>query len=187
MEIRPRLSLANSISIPGRTLAAVQVNNTLTQEQNGHLYEAKPNYLLTNEYPNLYVVPTIHNVDLYKSENIPLVVIIFLADNIYLPKGEVMGFMQCQSLDISEIITVTSTGPSSISLDKDDDTEKSRVECKMKAPFESNEKKFIASPADIDVHKKFICKIQKLPKNIRKLLKKYMMNTKTSFPQILVT
>ena len=28
MEIRPHLSLANSISIPGRTLAVVQVNNT---------------------------------------------------------------------------------------------------------------------------------------------------------------
>ena len=154
MEIRPHLSLANSISLPGRTLAVVQVNNTLTQEQSGHLYEIEPNYLLTNEYPNLYIVPTIHNVDLYKSENVPLVVINFWTDNIYLPKGEIMGFMQSQSLDISEIVTKTSTEPSSISLDEDNDTEESRVECKMEAPFESNEKKFITSPADIDIHRK---------------------------------
>ena len=53
-----------------------------------------------------------------------------------------------------KIVTETSTEPSSISLDEDDDTEKSRVECQMKAPFESNEKKFITSPADIDVHRK---------------------------------
>ena len=46
-----------------------------------------------------------------------------------------MGFMQCQSLDISEIITETFTEPSSISLDEDDDTEESRVECKMEGPF----------------------------------------------------
>ena len=71
IEIRLHLSLANSISIPGRTLAVVQVNNTLIQEQSGHLYEVEPNYLLTNEYPNLYVVSTIHNVDLYKPENVP--------------------------------------------------------------------------------------------------------------------
>ena len=64
-----------------------------------------------------------------------------------------MGFMQCQSLEISEIVTETSTEPSSISLDEDNDTEESRVECKMEAPFESNEKKFITSPADIDVHR----------------------------------
>ena len=154
MEIRPHLSLTSSVSIPGRTLAIVQVNNTLTQEQSGHLYEVEPNYLLTNEYPNLYIIPTIHNVDLYKSENVPLVVINFSSDNIYLPKGEIMGFMQCQSLDISEIITETSTEPSSILLDEDNDTEESRLECKMEAPFGPNEKKFITSQADIDVHRK---------------------------------
>ena len=76
MKIRLQLSLTGSVSIPGRTLAVVQVNNTLTQEQNGHLYEVEPNCLLTNEYPNLYIVPTIHNVDLYQSENVPLVLII---------------------------------------------------------------------------------------------------------------
>ena len=103
------------------------MNNNLTQEQSGHLYENEPNYLLTNEYPNLYIVPTIHNVDLNKSENVLLVVINFSADNIYLPKGEIMGFMQSQSLDISEIVTETSTEPSSISLDEDDDTEESRT------------------------------------------------------------
>ena len=48
--------------------------------------------------------------------------------------------MQCQSLDISEIITETSTELSSISLDKDNDTEEYRVEYKMEVPFESNER-----------------------------------------------
>ena len=148
------MSLANSLSILGRTLAVIQVNNTLTQEQSGHLYVVEPNYLLTNEYPNLCIVPTIHNVDLHKSENVPLVVINFLTDKIYLPKGEIMDFMQGQSLDISEIVTETSTELSSISLDEDSDTEESRVEYKMEAPFDSNEKKFITSPADIDVHRK---------------------------------
>ena len=66
MEIRPHLSLANSISIPGRTLAVIQVNKYSYPKQHGHLYEVEPNYLLTNEYPNLYIVPTIHNVDLHK-------------------------------------------------------------------------------------------------------------------------
>ena len=77
VEMRPHLSLANSISLPGRTLAVIHVNNNLSQEQSGHLYEIEPNYLLTNKYPNLYIVPMIHNVDLYKTENVPLVVINF--------------------------------------------------------------------------------------------------------------
>ena len=38
-------------------------------------------------------------------------------------------------------------------LGKDNDTEESRIEWKMEAHFESNEKKFITSSADIDIHR----------------------------------
>ena len=154
IEVKPHLSLTNSVSIPGRTMPVVQVNNTLTQEQSGHLYEIEPNHLLTNEHLNLYIIPIIHNIDLYKSENVPLVVINFLLDNIYLSKGEIMGFMQCLSLDVSEIVTETSTEPSSVLLDEDNDTEESEIEHKIEVPLRPNEKKFISSPADIDVHRK---------------------------------
>ena len=54
----------------------------------------------------------IHNVDLHKTENAPLVVTNFLTNDIYLSKGEIMGFMQNQFLDITEIVTETSTEPS---------------------------------------------------------------------------
>ena len=54
MEIRPHLNFTISVSITGRTQAVVQVNNNLTQDHSGHLYEIEPNYLLTNEHPNLY-------------------------------------------------------------------------------------------------------------------------------------
>ena len=59
----------------------------------------------------------IHNVDVPKTENVPLVVIKLLNDDVYLSKGEVMGFMQNQSLDISEIVTETSKEPSPIELE----------------------------------------------------------------------
>ena len=153
VEVRPHLSFANSISLPGRILAVTHVNDNLMPEQSGHLYEIKPNYLLTNEHPNLYIIPMIHNVDLHKTKNIPPVVINFSTDNIYLSEGEIMGFMQSQSLDISEIVTETSTEPSPISLEEDDDTERSKGQ-KTEASFEYNEKKFITSPADIDIHRK---------------------------------
>ena len=154
IEVKPHLSLTNSLLIPGRTLAVIQVNNTLTQEQSGHLFEIEPNHFLTNEYPNLYIIPTIHNIDLYKSESVSLVLINFSLENIYLSKGEIMGFMQCQSLDVYEIVTETSTEPSSVLLDEGNDTEETEVEHKMEVPLRPNEKKFITSSADIDVHRK---------------------------------
>ena len=52
-----------------------------------------------------------HNVDIHKTENVPLVVINFSTDNVYPLKGEIMGFMQDQSLNISEIVTKTLQSP----------------------------------------------------------------------------
>ena len=65
-----------------------------------------------------------------------------------------MGFMQRQPLDISEIVTETSTDPSSISLDEDDDTQESKTKNEVETPFELNVRKFITSSADIDIHGK---------------------------------
>ena len=141
------------MTLPGRTLAVVQVNNDLKPKQSGQLYEIEPNHLLIEEYPNLCIIPMIHNVDIHKTEDVPLVVINFSTDSVYLSKGEIMGFMQSQSLDISEIITETSTEPSPILLEEDNDIEELK-EQKRKITLENIEKKFITSPADIDVHRK---------------------------------
>ena len=90
---------------------------------------------------------------MYTEQNIYLwVVINFASDDIYLLKGETMGFMQIQSLEISEIMTETSTEPSSI-INEDDDKE---VLDMQEGEFkkENVEKKFITSPADIEIHRK---------------------------------
>ena len=153
IEDKPQLSLTASMILPGRSLAVIQVNNDLEPEQSGQIYEIEPNFHLTEEYPNLYIVPMMHNVDIHKTENIPMVVVNFSADDISLLKGEIMGFMQNQPLDISEIITETSMEPSPISLEEDDKIEK--LQDKKKTVISENkEKKFITSPADIEVHQK---------------------------------
>ena len=151
VENKPWISLTNSMTLPGRTLAVIQVNTDLKPEQSGQMYEIEPNYFLTEEYPNLYIVPMVHNVDIHKTENVPLVIINFLTDSVYLSKGEVMGFMQNQSLNISEIVTETSTEPSPILVEEDNDIEE-LPEQKRKVTSENREKKFIMSPADIEVH-----------------------------------
>ena len=65
------------MTLPGRALAVIQVKTDLKPEQSGQMYEIEPNYFLTEEYQNLYIVPMIHNVDIHKTENVPLVVINF--------------------------------------------------------------------------------------------------------------
>ena len=120
IEDKPQLNMTHSVTIPGRTLAIVCVYNNLDPNQSGSLYEIEPCGILNEMYPNLCVIPMIHNVDVHRTEHLPLVVINFASDDIYLSKGETMGFMQIQSIEISEIMTETSTEPLSIMYEDDD-------------------------------------------------------------------
>ena len=91
-----------------------------------------------------------------------------------------MGFMQSQSLDISEIMTETSTEPSPILLEEDNDSEESREQMKETA-FEYNEKKFITSPAYIDIHRKVDLQDAEVTKEQQKAFKKLCSEYKNIF------
>ena len=141
----PQLKTTTKVLLPGRTLAVIWVKSELTPEQTGQIYEVQPDDTLYEQYPNIYVVPMIHNADTYIPDTVPMVIINFLIDDISIPKGEIMGFLQNQSIDISEIRMETSTEPSPISIGEEDVQEDSQNQ---------KEKKFITSPADIEVHRK---------------------------------
>ena len=144
--------MAHSVTLQERTLAIVCIYNNLNPEQSGYIYEIEPNHNLCEKYPNLCVIPMIHNVDIHRTENVPLVIINMSSDEVYLLKGETMGFLQNQSLDISEIMTETSTEPSPIIFEDDNKELLYRQEGEINE--ENMEKKFITSPANIEVHRK---------------------------------
>ena len=152
MEDKPQLNMTHSITIPGRTLAIICVYNNLDPNQSGSLYKIEPCHTLNEKYPNLCIIPMIHNVDIHRTEHLPLLVINFASDDIYLSKGETMGFMQIQSIEISEIMTETSTEPLSIIYEDDDKEVLNNQE--EEASKVNLEKKFITSPADIEVYRK---------------------------------
>ena len=152
IEDKSQVNMTHSVTLTGRTLAIVCICNTLDRNQSGSLYEIELSDILNEKYPNLCVIPMIHNVDVHRTEHLPLVVINFASDDTYLLKGETMGFMQIQSLEISEIMTETSTEPSSIIFGEDDNEVLKEQEGEFKK--ENIEKKFITSPADIEIYRK---------------------------------
>ena len=152
VEDKLHLSMTHSVTLPGRTLAIVYVYYNLDPDQSGYVYEIELCEILNEKHPNLCIIQMIHNVDVHKTEHIPLVVINFASDEIYLLKGETMGYMQIQSLDISEITTETSTEPSSIILEDDDKEVLNKQEGEINS--KNVEKRFITSPADIEIHRK---------------------------------
>ena len=164
--------MTHSVTIPGRTLAIVCVCNDLDPNQSGSLYEIEPSEVINEKYPNLCVIPMIHNVDVHRTEHLPLVVIHFASDDIYLSKGETMGPMQIQSLEISEIMTETSTEPSSIIYEDDINEALREQEGEVK-----KENKFIEELN----YKMLIYQM-----NNGKLLETYVWNLMIYFPLILV-
>ena len=94
IEEKPQVIITHSVTIPGRTLAIICVCNNLDPHHSGSLYEIESSDMINEKYPNLCVIPMIHNVDVHRTEHLPLVVINFASDDVYLSKGETMGFMQ---------------------------------------------------------------------------------------------
>ena len=56
--------MTHSVTLPGRTLAIVSVNNNLDPNQSGYMYDIEPCGILNEKHPNLCVIPIIHNVDI---------------------------------------------------------------------------------------------------------------------------
>ena len=119
IEDKPQVNMIHSVTIPGRTLAIVSVCNNLDPKQSGSLYEIEPSHMINEKYPNLCVIPMIHNVDVHRNRTSTFGGHQLASDDVYSSKGETMGFMQIQALEISEIMTETSTEPSSIYCEDD--------------------------------------------------------------------
>ena len=88
-----QLRTSTSVLLPGRTLAVIQVNSELKPEQTGKIYEVQPNEMLSEKYPNIYVLPMIHNVDTYIPDTVPMVIINFSIDDVFNLKGRNYGFL----------------------------------------------------------------------------------------------
>ena len=89
--------------MPGRTVAILNVNSSIHQNDIGQFYNVRANSLLEDEHPQLQIVPTLHKVDTATTTLIPFVLINLGEDYVFLPKGQVVGFLDAEYIDVSEI------------------------------------------------------------------------------------
>ena len=128
----PMIHNRQGINILGRNLAVVSVLLDFKALQENQVYEVKPNILLTNEYPNLIVLPMLHLVKKEKYESIPVALINLNEDDkIFLKKGEILGCLEPSPIEVTEIIQEEHTD-----IGEEDES----------IPLE---KKFITSPTEV--------------------------------------
>ena len=137
----PMIHNRQGIDIPGRNLAVVSVLLDAKALQENQVYEVKPNLLLTNEHPNLVVLPMLHLVQKEKYNSIPVALINLNEDErIFLKKGVILGYLEPSPIELNEIVQEKCDGIS-------EESEKENESIPL-------EKKFITSPAEVNTHRK---------------------------------
>ena len=107
----------------------------------GGLHKLVPNFLLSNEYPELVLIPTVHNVEMTKSECIPYILLNLSKEQIFLRKGEILRHLEKEDITVAEITTETMLQSEGMEIKK--------PHCDI-----LSEKELIASSAEIDACEK---------------------------------
>ena len=107
----------------------------------GGLHKVVPNFLLSDEYPELVLIPTVHNVEITKLECIPYVLLNLSEEAIFLRKGEILGHLEKEDITIEEITTETML--------QCKDMESEKLDC-----GDTLKEAFIASPVSDDTYRK---------------------------------
>ena len=138
------LSLKSGAYIPARTVAVLNLDSSVQKCDIGQIYNVRANTLLEDEYPQLQIIPTIHKVDDINHNLIPFVMVNLGEDHIFLPKSQVVGFLDLECIDVSEIeldiITIAINAIETPPTVKESKLEKSQSDI----PSD-----FITSPADV--------------------------------------
>ena len=103
----PTLQTRQCITIPSRSLMVLNAKATIDRQMEGGLHKVVPNFLLSDEYPELVLIPTVHNVEITKIECIPYVLLNLSEETIFLRKGEILGHLEKEDITIEEITTET--------------------------------------------------------------------------------
>ena len=96
---------------------------------------------MSDEYPELVLIPTVHNIEITETQCIPYILLNLSKEEIFLRKGKILGHLEKEGITIEEITTKTML--------QNKDMESEKMNCGD--PLET---KFIASPADVDTHKR---------------------------------
>ena len=160
----PTLQTRQCINIPSRSLMVLNAKATKDKHMEGGLYKVIPNFLLSDEYPELVLIPTIHNVEITETQCIPYILLNLSKEEIFLRKGEILRHLEKEDITVEENTTETMLQSENMELTKPN--------CEI-----FSEKTFITSPADVETHKKVMLQdtevLDKYKKEFEELCEEY--------------
>ena len=97
---QPTLQTRQCIDIPLRSLMVLNAKATIDQHMEGGLYKVVSNFLLSDEYPELVLISTIHNVEITETWCIPFVFLNLSKEGIFLRKGEILRHLEKEDITV---------------------------------------------------------------------------------------
>ena len=94
----PTLQTRQCINIPSRSLMVLNARATIDKHMEGGHYKVVPKFLLSDEYPELVLIPTVHNVEIAKTECIPYILLNLSEEEIFLEKGEILRHLEKEDI-----------------------------------------------------------------------------------------
>ena len=147
---------------------------TIDKHMEGGLYKVVPNFLLSDEYPELVLIPTIHNVEITETQCIPYILLNLSEEGIFLRKGEILRHLEKEDITVEEITTETML--------QSENMEPTKLNCEILSA-----KAFITSLQMLTHIEKSSYRMQKFWSNIRRSLRKCVRNIKIYSQKILQT
>ena len=136
--------MKSGVYIPGRTVAILNVDSSVQKCDIKQLYNVRANTLLEDEYPQLQIIPTLHKVDDTNHNLILFVMVNPGEDHVVLPKSQVVGSLDPECIDVSEIeLDITTIAINAIEIPP---TVKER---KLEESQSNIPSDFITSPVDV--------------------------------------
>ena len=90
-----------------RSLMVLNAKATIDKHMEGGLHKVVPKFLLSDEYPELVLIPTVHDVEITKIECIPYILLNLSEEEIFLRKGEILRHLEKEDITIEEVTTET--------------------------------------------------------------------------------
>ena len=110
----PILKMTHMVRVPARSIAVLNTMCEVDLTYIGQIYKTRLDHLVQNTHPNLITISAIHCMDTLVQTGIPLIVLNLGTYSIELLKDQVVGHLDNEEIDISEINT-----EAGISLDND--------------------------------------------------------------------
>ena len=80
---------------------------TIDKHMEGGIYKVVPNFLLSDEFPELVLIPRVHNVEITETQCIPYILLNLSKEEIFLRKGEILRHLGKEDITVEEITTET--------------------------------------------------------------------------------